>query len=341
MPLEALALLFDIGGLGGVFWKLAGLALGSLIALAHIVSDWPGAVAMLPSMPVGAFGLMMIGGIWLALWRGRVHRLGAVPFMAGMTWAIVTPSPDLLVMGDGRHLAVRHADGGIALLRSRAGDFVRQSFSEIAADPRALAMDDIPSASCSADMCIADVESGGHRLRLMATRSAYLVGWRELMAACAAVDLVVSERRLPGKCRPRWLKADRVLLARTGGLAISLSPFLLRMTRPLRDDHPWVMSDAMAASAKATAFRSAAKAMRMPSFETAVTRAAIVPASGWRKSTQASSAGRALVSRNAPRADISRSAAGEGVSPISRHSRRLRHGVAITEPEPELLPVML
>ena len=31
--------------------------------------------------------------------------------------------------------------------------------------------------------------------------------------ACAAADIVVSERRLPRTCRPRWFKADQVLLA--------------------------------------------------------------------------------------------------------------------------------
>ncbi|HEY9284512.1 MAG TPA: hypothetical protein VIP46_13730, partial [Pyrinomonadaceae bacterium] len=43
-----------------------------------------------------------------------------------------------------------------------------------------------------------------------------------LKHACAQADIVVSDRRLPRTCVPRWLKADRAFLAGTGGLAITL-----------------------------------------------------------------------------------------------------------------------
>jgi len=55
MPLEALALLFDLVGLGAPFWWLAGKALGLLLGLAHAAATAPGAVALLPAMP-GACG---------------------------------------------------------------------------------------------------------------------------------------------------------------------------------------------------------------------------------------------------------------------------------------------
>jgi competence protein ComEC len=43
-----------------------------------------------------------------------------------------------------------------------------------------------------------------------------------MIAACAAADIVVSDRNLPAGCRPRWLKADRAFLAEHGGLAFTL-----------------------------------------------------------------------------------------------------------------------
>ena len=51
MPLEALALLLDLVGLGAPFWWLAGQALALLLWLAHAVAAAPGAVAALPAMP--------------------------------------------------------------------------------------------------------------------------------------------------------------------------------------------------------------------------------------------------------------------------------------------------
>jgi competence protein ComEC len=58
--------------------------------------------------------------------------------------------------------------------------------------------------------------------------------------ACAAADIVVSDRRLPRTCRPRWLKTDRLLLARTGGLAIDLSDGTVRSVADEAGRHGWV-----------------------------------------------------------------------------------------------------
>ncbi len=60
-----------------------------------------------------------------------------------------------------------------------------------------------------------------------------------LRQACADADIVVSDRRLPAACRPRWLKADRDLLARSGGLAITLGAEPRALTVATGDRHPW------------------------------------------------------------------------------------------------------
>ena len=240
MPLEAGALLLDLVGLGGPLWWLAGKALGFLLWLAHVVADAPGAVAALPAMPVGAFGLMVAGGLWLALWRTRWRRWGMVPLALGAGWALVTPAPDLLVTGDARHLAIR-TDGGMALLRERAGDYTRAMLAENSGVDGELALlPDQRGARCSADLCMVDVDRGGRSWRVLATRSGYPVPAGELIAACARADIVVSERWLPRGCRPRWLKLDRPVVARTGGVAITFGavPQVATVVRA-EDRHPW------------------------------------------------------------------------------------------------------
>lgn len=239
MPLEALALLFDTVGAGTPFWWLTGRALALLLGLAHVAASAPGAVAALPAMPGGAYALMAAGGLWIALWRRRVRWLGAVPLAAGTLWALLTPAPDLLVTGDGRHLAIRTADGQMALLRDRAGDYVRSMLSENSGADDALAdLASIPQARCSPDLCLVETEAGGRKWRIAATRSAYLVAWREMVALCKSADIVVSERRLPPGCTPRWLKLDRPMLARTGGVAISLATGRVITVRS-GGEHPW------------------------------------------------------------------------------------------------------
>jgi competence protein ComEC len=241
MPLEALALLLDTIGLGGPFWWLAGRALSFLVGLAHATAEAPGAVALLPAMPRGAFALMAAGGLWICLWRTRLCRLGLALVAVGALWALTTPAPDLIVTGDGKHLVLRTESGELALLRPRAGDYVRDTLAELSgAEPEYLELERLPTAACSPDLCVADLERGGRRWRILATRTRHFVAWPEMVRACAQADIVVADRRLPRGCNPRWLKADRASLRRTGGLAIVLAG------RPRVDSvagqvgrHPW------------------------------------------------------------------------------------------------------
>lgn len=233
MPAEALALALDPLGLGAPAWWIVRTALEGLLLLAHGVADAPGASAALPAMPDGAFALMLGGGLWLLLWRTRVRWAGLAPALAGAAWALATPAPDLIVTGDGRHLAIR-TDGGVAMLRERAGDYVRDTLAEAGG---AGELADMAGAGvrCSADLCV--VRSGGWTVA--ATRSGYLVPWREMIRTCAGADVVVSERRLPASCSPRRLRLDRAALARTGGVALWFASGRIVTSRRPEARHPW------------------------------------------------------------------------------------------------------
>ncbi len=240
MPLEAMALLLDAVGLGAPVWWLGGSSLRLLLAMARLVAAAPGSVAALPAMPGGAFAAMMGGGLWLALWRTRWRLTGIAPILLGAAWALMTPVPDLLVTGDGRHVAIRTEDGTLALLRDRTGDYTRGLLSEgagITNEPVLLA--EQSDARCSRDLCAVERRVMGRHWRILATRSAYLVPVDALIVACAHADIVVSERLLPRGCRPRWLRLDRSVLAETGGVSIALASGSVRTVLHPGDRHPW------------------------------------------------------------------------------------------------------
>lgn len=240
MPFEALALLFDSVGLGAPLWWVTGQSLDFLLWIARTVASFPGAVATLPSIPVPAFGAMLGGGLWILLWRSRARWLGLLPFAAGAAIAAATPVPDLLVTGDGRHLAVRDSDGRVALLRSRTGDYMRDLLAERSGERDPLVdLDTVSGARCGPDMCLVSLERGGRTWRVAATRSAYRLSQAAFAETCRAVDIVVSDRHLPRNCKPHWLKLDKGFLSRTGGLAISLSGPQVETVFEARDDHPW------------------------------------------------------------------------------------------------------
>jgi competence protein ComEC len=222
MPLEAGALLLDAVGWGKPLWFLCGASIDGLLKLAHSVSAARGAVALMPSMPTWAFAAMVAGGIWLCLWNTRLRLIGFAPILAGAIGAALAPAPDLLITGDGRHLAVVQ-NGTPMILRDRAGDYVRSLLAEASGfdgDPDLL--EGQPNSDCSHDACIALLRKGKTEWRLLATRSSNRIDWADLTTACFRADIAVSDRRLPRGCTPRWLKLDADALRQTGGLAIYL-----------------------------------------------------------------------------------------------------------------------
>ena len=164
-----------------------------------------------------------------------------LPLAIGAGWALLTPPPDLLVTGDGKHLAVRTGDGGLHLLRPRAGDYVRDQLAEgSGVQAEALDLDAMPGTSCTRDLCLATLERGGRAWHLLATRSPYFIDVRQIIAACTWADVAVSDRRLPRPCTPRWLKLDAPALATIGGVAIGFAPIRIATVRG-NDRHPWVV----------------------------------------------------------------------------------------------------
>ena len=246
MPAEALALLLDLVGLGAPAWWVAGQGLHLLLVLARKTAAMPGAVAMLPTIPDGAYALMVAGGLWLCLWRTRWRWWGAAPFALGALWGLATPAPDLLVTGDGRHLAVRTDSGEVAVLRDRAGDYVRSTMAESSGLEGVVPdLDDVRGAACNDDACAVTLWRSGRAWHVLGLRTRSRFDREDLIRGCAAADVVVSDRRLPAACAPRLLKADAPALARTGGLAIRLGdPPHIDTVAARTGAHPWAQAPA-------------------------------------------------------------------------------------------------
>ncbi|HEX7875386.1 MAG TPA: ComEC/Rec2 family competence protein [Sphingobium sp.] len=241
MPLEALALLLDSVGMGAPFWWMTARSLDLLLWIAHGVAASPWAVMMTPSVSAAVFGPMIAGMLWCLLWRSGWRWAGLLPVGAGVAAILMTSSPDILVTEDGHHVAVRTPSGGMAMLRARAGDYVRDMMAESAGfDGEMDAIADLPDARCSTDLCAVRVRSQERAWNLLVTRTDGLVPKAMMARDCARADIVIADRRLPRWCRPRWLKVDWRLLARTGGIAIDLDGQAIRTGKAPGDAHPWI-----------------------------------------------------------------------------------------------------
>lgn len=240
MPLLIVALLLDPLGIAAPAYWLLGRAMGLLIALAQHVAAWPGSVVRLGLMPAPAYALLVFGGLWLCIWQTRVRWLGVMPIIAGGALALFARPPDLLVSADGHHVAVLIGEGRLALLRDRTGDYLRDVWGGATASTADAAIFDLPNADCSLDSCIARLGTGPGAMRLLATVSKDRIGRPAFGPACAAADIVISDRRLPPWCVPRWLKLDRTTLGTTGAVAIWLSPRRVVTVGEATGDHPWM-----------------------------------------------------------------------------------------------------
>ena len=143
--------------------------------------------------------------------------------------------------GDGRHIAAALPDGNYALLRDRAGDFVRDSMAEAAGVDTALsALAELDHVECNRDFCRWSQGKGDRRYTILASRGRDRIEGADMAVACSAADVVISDRWLPRECVGRWMTIDRDSLVETGGLALYLDE-TPKAAATLRagDGHPW------------------------------------------------------------------------------------------------------
>jgi competence protein ComEC len=166
---------------------------------------------------------------------------GFVPAILATVLMLATPAPDLLIAGDGRNVGIVADDGTLLMLRDSRSDFTRDNLKELAgvsAEPIPIAS--WPGAQCNADLCALALHRAGRDWLLLLSRSDYLIDARQLAAACARADIVVSDRWLPRTCVPRMLKADGRMLARTGGLSVKLGDSLrIETVATGQGEHGW------------------------------------------------------------------------------------------------------
>lgn len=244
MPGILMALFADLVGLGAPCWWLVERAIALVLAVAHWVARQPGAVTVLPAMGGGAYGLFLFGGLWLGLQKGRARLLGLVPALLGSYFLARLEPPDLLIAGDGHNVGVVDKQGGVAprllLLRDSRSQYVRDNFLELAGISGEIAyLPDWPDASCNPDFCSLHIVREGRIWVVLISRSRDVVPERSLAAACDTSDIVISERWLPHSCQPRWIKVDRALLSRTGGLSLDLKEGRVTTVSERQGAHGW------------------------------------------------------------------------------------------------------
>ena len=239
MPWAVVAFCLMPFGLAGLALAPMGWGIDVVIAVAKMVAAWPGAVVTLPAASPLGLAVVVVGGLWLCLWRQPWRLWGGIPVAVGLLLMLTAAPPDVLVDADGKLVAVRGADGGLLVSSRRAARFARQTWSRRNGDDRMTAW---PEGGVSGDGRLACdragclLHAGGHQVALVRRPEA-------LAEDCHVADVVVSVVPVRRPCPAAAVVVDRFDLWREGAHAVWLGDDGVRVesVSGRRGDRPWVV----------------------------------------------------------------------------------------------------
>ncbi len=237
MPAMIVALLLMPFGLDEGPLMLMGFGIDLMMAIAKWVAALPSALVAVPAFPFAALLLMVIGGLWLIVWRRPWRLLGLAALGAGLALTALHDKPDILVDRDGKVVAVRGKDGLLQAPKSRRGAYALGQWLKADGDNRQ--PKDAATGKgwqCDAYSCLALL--GGRLVSFIAKpdavqedcqRAAILIAPLDIRQPCPAPKAILDRGAL-------WERGSAAIFLRQSGIAIVTASDLrgVRPWSPLR-----------------------------------------------------------------------------------------------------------
>jgi competence protein ComEC len=216
MPAALAALVLMPIGLEKLALVPMGLGIDAMSACANFVAKLPGAVGHIAAIPHLAFILMVMGGLWLALWQTRVRILGVGLILVGLMIAPFMPRPDVLISRNGELVALRGPDGLLSALAARQSKYDLERWLEHDGDARPAAEVQRASAfGCDGVGCVA---------RIKGTTVAVTRHPAAIVDDCAAAGVVIMNQPRPKTCAGAGTVIDFFDVWRDGVHALYIEP---------------------------------------------------------------------------------------------------------------------
>ncbi len=243
MPAGLLALLALPFGFDAPLWRLMGGGIAWMIEVALFVANLPGAVGRMAAFGAGPLLLCTAGLVVLGLLRSPLRWSGAALVATSALWAMRAPLPDVLIADRGDVVAVRNAQGKLAVMRAGGGDaFAVREWLAADADARTPKDESLRhGVTCDEVGCVARLPDG--RIVALALHA------EAFEEDCRRAALVVSQRTAPPGCRATAI--DRTLWPQSGALAIYAKgrEFEIVAANPQGYDRRWARAAPAAAQA--------------------------------------------------------------------------------------------
>ncbi len=237
MPAALATLLAMPLGLEAIPLRLMGAGIDFMTLVATWVAALPGSVIRVAAIPAAAFGLLVGGGAWLLLWRGRLRLWGLAAIAGGLALAPFEPRPDVLVSRSGTLVAVRGDDGRFTALGGRSDQFDLGRWLERDGDSRSAATVSAGETvakvfRCDASGCIATPA----RALLAVPRHP-----SALRDDCERAQILVLRAPRPAGCAPSSLVLDTEALRREGAHALRFDgpDIIVRTVTGVHGHRPW------------------------------------------------------------------------------------------------------
>jgi len=222
MPAVVLAMLFMPLGLDGPWWQIAAAGVGVILAIGDTVSDWPGAVVMLPQQPVSWLATLTLGGLLVLTLRTPLRWLGLLALPLAFTIAAAHRPPDLFIARSGENVGLYVNQPGahhhLAVLNARRDRFSINIWGEtVGIDmQRQSAIAFRQHYACDALGCVIN-HPKGHVIAISERQSS-------LVEDCARATLVVATYPADRSARPGCAATliDRRDLWNGGAIAVKL-----------------------------------------------------------------------------------------------------------------------
>lgn len=233
MPLVPVVLIAMLAGLEALPLQALAYGVDALLAVGTWVASLPGSISAIPAMPLAAVVIMMLGALWLALWRRPWRWLGLAMIGIGGWAALERHPPDVLVGRDGAALAIRLEDGSLSALAGRRGSYELVRWLEHDGDRR--------GADAAAQGRGFSCDTIGCTARIGAILLAYVTDPAKLAGTCVRADVVVSRFPKERACLEAPIVIDRSALRTAGAhlLRITGSAVHVSTLADHRGDRPW------------------------------------------------------------------------------------------------------
>jgi competence protein ComEC len=235
MPMAVLSLLAMPFGLEAWPLRAMGLGIELMVGAGQWVASWPGAVTVLPRISGQALALIVLGGLWLCLWRTRARALGLVIAAFGIALAPGGERPDVLIEREGATAALRAQSGNLVFPPATAAGYSVDNWLLADGDDRdvAAASPEEGAFRCDSLGCIGTVK--GKIVALIRHEGA-------VEEDCRIADIVIAPFTIGQRCRAARVIVDRRVLKAEGAHALYIEGLSIRTetVAASRGRRPWV-----------------------------------------------------------------------------------------------------